>query len=315
MAAPKLGIVESKDFSQKAFKTLSAHYAIEVYESKEPLSGFLNDKEAIFVRLEHMIDDNLIKQASQLKFICSPTTGLNHIRITDKSIKIVSLKGEKEFLDSIRATPEHVFGLSIALLRNYKFSFRSKNSNEWNREAYKGHELYGSKIGIIGLGRVGKILARYYSAFDAQVNYYDPNVDLGIGNTCYKTHSLNDLIKGSDIIILCANYEPENDFMLGEIQFKLLEGKYFINAARGELLDEAAFIVFLKKGLYHGVALDVVSCEATDMPSYEKILEIAENKNIVITPHIGGATYSSMHRTEEFIAEKLINLHTEISCM
>ena len=308
----KIGILEPDNFSPKAISKLEEMGEVTTYQgdgSKEDIKAFIADKNALFVRLKYQIDQELVGGATGLKYICSPTTGLNHISITNPDIKIVSLKGEYGFLETIRATPEHVFGLTLALLRNYASAFIKSEDQEWNRDVYRGFELYGAKIGIIGLGRIGRLLVRYFTAFDANVGYYDiqtkDNVPEGI--VCY--NSIEDLINNSDIVILEANYTPENDKMITADLLRMMKGKYFINAARGELVDEQALLEGIKDKFFKGVAVDTFANEAKEGNLEREFIKLTEGRNLIITPHIGGATYTSMMRTEEFVASKLEKFH------
>lgn len=301
----KVGICEPKDFSPKALERLNEWFQVELF-AQGSLKNFIRDKDVIFVRLRYQITDSLLEDADCIKYICSPTTGLNHINVLKKNIKIISLKGEYDFLSSVRATPEHIFGLSIALLRNYSHAFLNEKNAEWNRDLYKGFELFQAKIGIIGLGRVGKILASYYNAFGAQVGYYDPIKNSVKDLKVKRYQNMDELLEESEIIILAANYTKENEKMIGKQQLELMKGKYFINAARGELVDENALVSGIEKGFFKGVAIDVLEGEAKGNTNLAKLLKLAKMQNLVITPHIGGATYTSMMRTEEFIVDKLI---------
>ena len=246
----------------------------------------------------------MINNSKRLKYICSPTTGLNHIKVSNSNVKIISLKGEYSFLETIRATPEHIFGLTISLLRNYSHAFLSKENNMFTRAPYKGYELYQNKVGIIGLGRVGRIIANYFSAFESDVYYYDLiEVEHETAIAC---KSIDEVIEKSNIIILCANYTLENEKMINSFHFHNMQGKYFINAARGELVDEKSLLDYLKKNWFKGVAIDVISDETQESDFLNEAIDLSKKYNIIITPHIGGATFSSMMRTEDFIAEKLI---------
>lgn len=302
----KVGICEPLDFSKKAIENLSKKCEVFFFDGYD-LRAFVQNMDAIFVRLKYQITDELLGKNPRLKYICSPTTGLNHISVINNNIKIVSLKGEYKFLDSIRATPEHVFGLSIALLRNYAHAFLNSQNIEWNRDLYKGFELYDNSIGIIGLGRVGRLLAGYYTAFGAQVGYCDISANSKVdGLKQYK--SLAELINASKIIILAANYTDENRKMIGEKEFFMMKDKYFINAARGELVDEPALLKRVKDNWFRGVAIDVLTNETQESFFLQELLKLTEDRNLIITPHIGGATISSMERTEEFVSEKFLDI-------
>lgn len=303
----KIGILEPEDFSHIALTKLQTLGSIELYDGKD-IDLFISNKDVLFVRLRYNIDDELIRNASNLKYICSPTTGLNHIEISNSKIHIICLKGEYEFLSTIRATPEHVFGITLGLLRNYSHAFLSENNKNWNRDAYKGYEIYNSRVGIIGLGRVGKIIANYFTAFDAKVSFYDI-LPLDEYETKYtRCKSIDELIANNDIIILSTNYNPENSKMITAQYFKMMKGKYFINAARGELIDEDGLLEAIEENVFAGVAVDVLDGETKGYESLSKLITLQKDRNIIITPHIGGATFTSMKRTEEFITDKLISI-------
>lgn len=300
----KIGILEPDNFSEYAIKMLEKTFQVEKYTDGD-LKEFVQDKYAIFVRLKYYINDEFICKAHDLQYICSPTTGLNHINIS-RPVEVLSLKGEDAFLETIRATPEHTFGLSIALLRNYKMAFLDKSNSAWNRDLYRGEEIYQNTVGIIGMGRVGRILAKYYKAFQAKVFYYDINCEKEcIG--AVRTDSVEELIKLSSIIHLCASYSDEYKAFFGKKYFDLMKNKYFINTSRGELVDEQSLLKYIQKGEYKGIAIDVVSKETEGNNNIVKLISLSEGKNIIITPHISGATFSSMHRTEEFITSKMLD--------
>lgn len=302
METVKIGICEPDDFSARAIQKMSDKCKVSLYKEGS-LEEFISDKTAIFVRLKYLVTDDLLSRAENLRYICSPTTGLNHIKLSSDRYEIISLKGEYDFLSSIRATPEHIFGLSLALLRNYAHAFLNAENTVFDRELYKGYELYGNSVGIIGMGRIGRILEKYYHAFGAKVYYYDIlHIE---GETAEKCDTVEELIQKSNIIVLSANYTKENESMIGEDLFRLMKGKYFINAARGELVDESALLKYLQMNWFKGAAVDVIANETEHSEFLDRFLELTD-RNLIITPHIGGATYSSMERTEEFIADKLL---------
>lgn len=304
MCRLKVGILEYDHFSIKAIERLKEYFEVELYRNGQ-LQEFIEDKDVLFVRLAYEINDKLLEKAKHIKYLCSPTTGLNHIT-TKRKIEIISLKGEQDFLNTIRATPEHTFGIALGLLRNYRYAFRDDKKKEWNRDLYRGEEIYKNKIGIIGLGRVGRIIADYYRAFGAEVFYYDIIDIENVSREIIRKESVEELIESCNIIHMCASYSDEYKGYFGKYFFDMLENKYFINTARGELLNEDDLLEFIKLEKYKGIGLDVLSGEAEKNSNINKIIEAASGKNVIITPHISGATFSSMMQTEEFIVEKLI---------
>ena len=133
----------------------------------------------LWVRLRHRIDAEVMAAAPHLKIIVTPTTGLNHIDLEEagrRGIRILSLRGEAEFLQDVRATAEHTLALILALLRHVPTALTHVQEGGWNRDQFKGRELHRKTVGVVGYGRLGRIVARYLRAFDTQVLITDPNL-------------------------------------------------------------------------------------------------------------------------------------------
>ena len=305
----QIGILEPQDFSEKAINELKSLGQVSFYENGN-ISDFIKDKKIIFVRLKYFLGKDLLKNTINLKYICTPTTGLNHLDLNylkHKNIKVVSLKGESKFLTDIRATPEHTFGLILSLLRNYKNAF-SSSKKLLDRDLYKGNEIFQNSIGIIGFGRVGTLLAKYIEVFGGNSFFYDIDNTKNEIHKAKKLGSIEELISKCNIICLCASYELVNHEFFDKKYIDLLKDKYFINTSRGELVDELYLIKKIKSKFFKGVAIDVFQNESTQENNLDKFYSINENFNFILTPHISGATYTSMRRTEEFITNKIIKI-------
>jgi len=305
----KIGILEPEFFSKDAITLLNNIGRIDFLKAKKNLKTFVSDKNVLFIRLKYYINKELLENADELKYLCSPTTGLNHIDldyIEEKRIKIISLKGETDFLSNIRATPEHTFGLVLSLLKNYKVSFLNLKNRKWNRYKYWGNEIFNNNIGIIGFGRVGKILAKYFNSFGAKNFFYDIDLNVKPIYNAIRLDSIKELIKKSNIIIMCVAYSSENHRFFREEFIDLLKDKYFINTSRGELLNENYLIKKIEENHFKGIALDVISNETQKKNNFDKFISLTKNRNFILTPHIAGLTYESIHKTEEFIVRKLM---------
>ena len=303
----KIGILEPLNFSKEAMHILSKIGEVDIFSGKN-LDKFIEEKEILFIRLNFNLNKEFLKKAKNLKIICSPTTGNNHIDmqfIKKNNIKLIYLKGQKKFLNKITATPEHTLGLIISLLRNYKNAFFSIKDKSWNRDNFIGREILGNTIGIIGLGRVGYILASYVESMGAKVIWFDKK-KVPSKKNWIQTNSLTELISLSNVICLCANFEFGQTPILSERYLKLMENKYLINTSRGELIDENALIKLIKKNKFSGVALDVICNENKDNNLKKWEIIYNEGKNLIITPHIAGATFNSMQKTEIYIANLLL---------
>jgi D-3-phosphoglycerate dehydrogenase len=305
-------ITEPSDFSSKAQAILQEHARITLGPlTRTELKNKIEDADILFIRLGHHFDKDMLQNAPKLRYIVTPTTGLNHVDTDycqENNITIISLRGEVDFLRNIYATAEHCWGLLLALIRHTPQAIQSCAQGFWNREQFKGTELSGKTIGIIGYGRLGKIVARYARAFDMTVIVSDPYARDDHHHVTFT--DLPTLARQSDIISVHASYTDETHALLNQSFFSQIKpGAYFINTARGEIVDESALLSALEKGTLAGAALDVLENEheiIAHQPSKRLTEYTKKYGNLILTPHIGGATYESMHKTEEFVARKLI---------
>lgn len=263
--------------------------------------------DVLIVRLRHQVDEELMNAASNLKVIVSATTGLDHIDMdcaASKNIAVLSLRSEVEFLKTIPATAELTWGLLLALTRNIPSAHVSVLNGQWQRDRFKGHELSGKRLGILGLGRIGEKVARYGLAFGMQVAAYDSRRKDAMPGVEMK-ESMEALLCETDILSIHVPLNDETANMVGAKELNLLpRGSYLVNTARGAIVDETTLLDALKSGHLAGAALDVLSGERTKGNS--PLIEHARaHSNLLLTPHIGGATHESMRATEIFMANKL----------
>ena len=278
--------------------------------NRQQLIAAISNFEVLWVRLRNMIDKEIMDHAPKLTTIATNTTGLNHVDLDEaakRKIAVVSLKGEYEFLSDIRATAEHTIGLALALLRKIPAAHNHASAGGWDRYPFKGHELYEQTAGIIGYGRLGKIVAGYFKAFGMKVLVCDPNV-ADTPDDVLKVQ-LDELVRQSDVISLHVDYRPENNQMIDKSVFEhVKQGAVFINTARGELVNESDLLAALNSGRLAGAALDVVASEHTNSDVRAALVQYTTgNDNLILTPHIGGNTFESHFKTEEFLAQKLLN--------
>lgn len=302
--------IEPANFSKSAINYLAKN-GFSYFESK--VSSNI-EVEVIIVRLENYIGQEFISQYPNLKYIISPTTGTDHIDlelIDKKNIKIISLKNETRYLNKITATAELNWGLLISLARNINQAVKSVFEGNWDRNLYIGHQLSKKKLGIVGLGRLGKIIANYGTAFNMKILYYDPYVNLKKYKKC---NTLVELVQESDYISINVPLNHETENLFDEFIFnKVKKGAKIINTSRGKILNEEELIIRLKNGLIGGYATDVLSNEVffskTKKISNNKLYNLSKvNENIIITPHIGGATSDSMIMAENYVIKKFINI-------
>lgn len=302
---------EPDNYSSEARQLLtSIGELIEKRLSQAELIHWIPDFDVLIVRLGLKIDRETINSGHRLRAIVTATTGLDHIDLEAakaKGISVLSLKGETEFLRGIPATAEHTWGLLLAMIRHIPQAFESVLAGKWNRDAFRGHELDGKRLGILGLGRIGERVARYGLAFGMQVAAFDPYRS-DWPDDISQCLTLEDLLRSSDVLSLHVVLNDQTYHMIKERELALLpRGAVLVNTARGAVVEEEALLAALKSGHLGGVALDVIEDEF-NMHDFEKnpLIEYArEHDNILITPHLGGATVESMAAAEVFMANKL----------
>src|SRR3989344_289897 len=310
-------IAESKDYSERAkeiYRSLGEVYELtEAEAAKKEGPKFAAD--ILVVRLKYTIDKSWLDKMPNLKVIATPTTGLNHIDMAEaekRGVKIISLRGHTEFLDKITSTAEETIGLMIALVRKLPWAYDYVRAGGWvERDRFRGHELQGKTLGILGLGRLGKMAARYARALDMRVIACDPNVaeaamkELGVAKV-----TMDKLFQESDVLSLHVLLTDDTRNLVKEEHLKMMKPTaYFINTARADIIEQGVLETALENRLIAGAAVDVMWGEEGGLKFEQelknnRLFKYAKNHdNLLIVPHIGGATYEAMATTEDFIAD------------
>jgi D-3-phosphoglycerate dehydrogenase / 2-oxoglutarate reductase len=301
-------ILEPKNFSANAIARLGILGKVEFSHDVTKKCEYT---EVLFVRLGYQLNAEFLMNYPRLRCIVSPTTGEDHVDksyLESNNISLLTLKGETKFLETIPATAEFTWGLLLSLTRNISNATKAVVDGEWNRDNHKGNDIYGKVIGLVGFGRIAKIVTRFAKAFGMHVKVYDPYVKR-FSNDVEVCDTLDSLIRNSDILSIHTALTHETVNLIGINELRLLpKHAVVINTARGDILDAEALLEVLKKGLISGAAIDVVPGERCIKHHLrEELLQYAKvENNLLITPHLAGASYQSMAMTEEFMVEKLI---------
>ncbi len=304
-------ITEPKDYSKKAldiYKKLGQVYLWKVSNQSEKKIA-----DILVIGLKYQIDKKFLDQTPNLKIIASPATGMNHIDLNEvkiRGIKIISLRGKKSFLRNVPSTAEETFALILALFRKLPWAFDSVKNSSWDRIEWRGHQLMNKTIGLLGFGRLGKIVARYAKAFNMKVISCDPNIsEKFMKSRGVEKVSMEDLFKKSDIVSLHVLLTDDTQNLIKEKHLKSMKlSAYLINTARAELIEKNYLYNALKNKWIAGAGIDVMWDERSDgshlkkdsLWNYSK-----KNNNLIILPHVGGATYEAMEVTQDFIAESV----------
>lgn len=278
--------------------------------NKQNKSEIRKQADILVVGLKYMIDDSWIDEMSNLKVVATATTGLNHIDVNlldRKGVKLISLRGQKSFLRKIPSTAEEALGLILALARNIPWAFNDVRDGRWNRDKWRGHQLAHKTLGILGFGRLGTMMARYGRALGMKVIACDPCVSQQAMKRkgVLKVEQEN-LFKNSDYVSMHVLLTDDTYDLVKEKHLRVMKpSAYLINNARAELIENGALLKALKNKWLAGAAIDVMWDERGD-GSHLKTDPLADyakkNNNLIIVPHIGGATFEAMSITQEFLA-------------
>ncbi len=304
--------LEPNQYSEVAKEKLEQYFEYKEFDPLCHVSEQIDTASALITRLGFKVNSELIGQNSNLKYVLTATTGTDHIDeeyLEKLKIKIISLKGEIDFLKKVTPTAEHTWGLLLALCRNLKSAIKDVEEYNWNRDNHLGLQLFGKTIGIVGLGRLGLMVSNYATAFGMNVLY----TDIHDKKVEHERLELLELMSRCDVISVHLPLDATTKKIINSNCFNVMKpGALLINTSRGEIIDEPALLKALKTGLLMGAGLDVLIDESNwhgVVPETNKIIRYAKkNHNLIVTPHIGGACPDAMRMTEEFIAEKLISL-------
>ena len=257
---------------------------------------------------QNFILDKEVLQFGFLKVINTCSTGLNHIDTNyckENKIDVWSLKEDYELINDLPSTSELAFGLMMSLLRNIPKSFHSVKDGNWDYEPYVGHQIKGKTIGVIGYGRLGKIMCKLFDGWGVKLLATDPYERI----ITARGVPLDELLEKSDVVFLHTHVTDDTRGMVDEEFLSYMkEGSYLINTARGELVDEKAIIESIECGHLKGYGTDVIKDEFGDIQNC-KLVEFSmnPNNNVVITPHIGGMTIEGQTKAYHWAIGKFKN--------
>ncbi|AIQ95479.1 D-isomer specific 2-hydroxyacid dehydrogenase family protein [Prochlorococcus sp. MIT 0604] len=274
-----------------------------------------NKAEILFIRLKYKIDKKFLSDFDNLKVICTATTGITHIckeLLEEKNIKLISLAGEENFLKDIKPTANLALSMILKAQSNILDSAISVYEGIFDRSNYFRKTFEDSIVGILGMGRLGILVSEYLIKLGFKVYYFDKKNIPCFNSKLIKCESINDLFLKCQIISIHINYEKHNDNLINRNLLSIKPPYKLINTSRGEIFraDEIEFC--LKKNLLTSYFTDVLEDEpfkSKDGIKKSKIWNLQKRyglNSIFITPHIGGACWTSLYKCETFIIQKLV---------
>lgn len=296
-------ILEPEDFPQEACEILGKMGKVVLGEIDDSCR---QQVEVIFTRLSRRIDASFHADYPSLRALVSPTTGLDHIDLSHfaaAGVRVISLRGETEFLDTIHATAEHTIGLALGLLRDLPRATAAVRGGRWDRTRHKGRELFGKKVFLLGYGRIGRLVHPLFEAFGCRV-FANDIVEGRVPDAL--ACAFPDVLGEVDILSIHLPLNDETFRFVDDAMLSRLPAHAFvINTSRGSVIDQEALLVRLEEGRLVGAALDVLDGEPNPL-SGDLVARIAAlSSRLVVTPHIGGYTWESLEAVEVFVARRL----------
>ena len=253
----------------------------------------------------YKIDKELL-EGTKVTLINTCSTGMNHIDVNycnDNNIKIYSLTHDMGLINNLPSTSELAFGLMLSLLRNIPECNNHVSRYYWDYTQFVGRQVKDLTIGIIGYGRLGKMMYNFCEAFGANVKVYDPYV---VGATPPNAISLENMFKKCDVISLHVHVTDETKYMINKNLLGLVKKDlYIINTSRGEIVNENDIIEALENKTLTGYGTDVIENEFDDLTKSPIIKAMNKGKNIIVTPHIGGMTIEGQTKAYTWAINKL----------
>jgi D-3-phosphoglycerate dehydrogenase len=263
------------------------------------LLSAITDVDAILVRSATKVDAEALAAARRLKVIARAGVGLDNVDVrqaTQSGVMVVNAP-----TSNIISAAELAVGLLLAAARHVVPANAALKNGEWKRSKYTGVELYEKTVGIVGLGRIGVLVAQRLSSFGMKVVAFDPYVQAGrAAQLGVRLVSLDELLTQADFISVHLPKTPETIGLIGEEQLtRCKPTAILVNAARGGIVDEHALYLALKEGRIAGAGLDVFASEpCTDSPLFEF-------DNVVATPHLGASTDEAQEKAGVAVAKSV----------
>jgi D-3-phosphoglycerate dehydrogenase len=253
-------------------------------------------------------DREVLDRATRLRVIATPSTGLDHLDLEamrQRRVALISLRDDTEFLDQITATAEMAWCLLLAVVRRLPWAFQAAQLGVWARDRFRGHQLSGQTLGILGYGRLGRMMSDYGKAFRMRVLACDVRpVEPASG---VEMVPFGRLLAESDVLSIHIHLTDANRGLINAAALaRMKPGAVLLNTSRGAIVDEQALLAALESGRLAGAGLDVIEGEwRDDLARHPLIRYSLTHQNLVISPHVGGVTFESQSMAYSRIAEKL----------
>lgn len=275
--------------------------------SYEEVLSKIEGYDGIIIRSRIPVDQHLIKQAKNLKFIARVGAGMENIDVEfakKSGIELISSpEGNRD------AVAEQVLGMLLILMNRLFISSQEVKNGIWKREENRGEELLGKTLGLIGYGNMGKAVAKRVSGFGCKVIFHDLLTDIADENATQV--SLETVKKEADILSLHLPITEKTHYLINEkFISEMAKDFYFVNTARGKNVNTKDLVQAIKNGKVKGAALDVLEYEKSSFENLDAenadLQYLLNSEKVIVTPHIAGWTIESKEKLAQVIVDKIL---------
>lgn len=271
--------------------------------TEDELIALISDYDALLVRSQTKVTDNIMKAGKKLKVIGRAGVGVDNIDLdaaTKRGIIVINAPDGNTI-----STCEHTFAMLMALSRNIPQAYKKITTGVWDRKSFVGVELNNKTLGVIGMGRIGAEVAKRAKAFEMDILAFDPFLTqeraekIGV-----QLSTVNEIAEQADYITVHTPLTKDTRHLLSKPQFDLMKkGVRVINCARGGIIDEAALLDALEADIVAGAALDVFEEEppAPDHP-------LLNHPKVIVTPHLGASTVEAQENVAIDVSEEVLHI-------
>lgn len=289
-------ILTNDGLQQSAISKLEA-LGIEVvntHYNQDILGEKLKDFDAIVIRSATKLTKDVLDEASKGKLKLAIRAGVGIDNIDVKCAEDLGITVRNTPNASSDSVAELAIGHMFSIARFLGESNSTMRNGEWNKKKYQGTEIYGKTLGIIGMGRIGKSLAKKAEALGMKVIYY--TIEGKHDELHYEFFNFEDVLKSSDFLSIHVPYNKDTESLIGENEFNIMkDGIYIVNCSRGKVVDEDALLKALESGKVSGAGIDVFEKEPTENKA------LVNHPRVSVSPHIGASTREAQDRIGEEI--------------
>ena len=296
-------VVVCDGFDKSLFEELKTNTHLNVHphakNTQEEIASLLPKAQALVIRSATSISVETLEKAPNLKYVIRAGEGTDNIdkkACEAKGVKVSNTPGANN-----NSAAEHAIALMMSALRKTPIANSSMKSGKWEKPLFTGNELAGKKIGIVGFGRIGQIVAKRLAGFDVDVLFYDPFIQSSDLSYAKAAKDLDHVFSESDIVTIHVPLMEQTKNLITKDQLNLMKSDSFlINAARGGIVNEEDLFDILKNNKIKAAAFDVFATEPLEEDSKLRTLE-----NLILTPHIGASTQEAQVRVGQMVIHQL----------